>query len=95
VTTPLTVESPSAPVTEAAVLPPTTPSGPVGEFVYAIDDSPGLLFRLGAQGETNIVRLYDGVSGAPVEPLAVGESATGVALTASCDASINPNGGMV
>ena len=91
VTTPLTVESPSAPVTEATVLPPASPSGPVGEFVYAIDDSPGLWFRLGAQNETNIVRLYDGVTGAPMEPLAVGENATYVALTASCDASINPN----
>jgi hypothetical protein len=92
VTAPLPVESPAAPVVEPTVPPPTTPSGTGGAFVYAIDARPGLLFMLGTQGgETNIVRLYDGVSGAPVEPVAVGESATYVALTASCDASINPN----
>ena len=91
VTTPLPVESPGAPVIDGTVLPPTTPSVTGGAFVYAIDVSPNVLFMLGAQGETNIVRLYDGVSGAPTEPLAVGESATYVALTASCDASINPN----
>ena len=91
VTTPLPVEAPAAPVIEGTVLPPTTPSGTGGAFVYAIDDSPGRLFMLAAQGETNIVRLYDGVSGAPAEPLAVGESATSVALTASCDASIHPS----
>ena len=92
VTAPLPVESPAAPVVEPTVPPPTTPSGTGGAFVYKIDARPALLFMLGTQGgETNIVRLYDGVSGAPVEPVAVGESATYVALTASCDASINPN----
>ena len=90
-TAPLPVESPAAPVVEPNVLPPTTPSGAGGAYEYAIDDSPGRWFKLDWQGDTNIVRLYDGFSGAPAEPLAVGESATYVALTASCDASINPN----
>ena len=90
-TAPLPVEPLGAPVVEPTVLPPTPPSGPVGEYVYAIDPGPAVLFMLGAQGETNIVRLYDGFSGAPVEPVAVGEDARYVALTASCDASINPN----
>jgi len=88
VTTPLPVESPGAPVIEGTVLPPTTSSDPVGDLVlYAINDTGR--YVLAAQGETNILRLYNAETGDAVQ--AVGDSATYTALTASCNASINPN----